>query len=108
MGFQVRFTQRRSGSEDGVPLTAQVEMILCEPNFILNVELLCNYIVTNSLMLEERARTFFQQITSGIKYSHRLKIVHRHLKPENVLLDDDLSVKIADFVFQTRYLTVHF
>jgi carbon catabolite-derepressing protein kinase len=48
-------------------------------------------------MPEPRARKFFQQLISGIEYSHGLKIVHRDLKPENVLLDDDLNVKIADF-----------
>ena len=58
---------------------------------------LFNYIVANGRMPEHRARKFFQQIISGIEYSHRLKIVHRDLKPENVLLDDDLNVKIADF-----------
>ncbi|TEB32488.1 CAMK/CAMKL/AMPK protein kinase [Coprinellus micaceus] len=58
---------------------------------------LFNYIVTHGRMPEQRARRFFQQIISGIEYSHRLKIVHRDLKPENVLLDDDLNVKIADF-----------
>ncbi|KAF9055663.1 kinase-like domain-containing protein [Panaeolus papilionaceus] len=58
---------------------------------------LFDYIVANGRMPEPRARRFFQQIISGIEYSHRLKIVHRDLKPENVLLDDDLNVKIADF-----------
>ncbi|KAI0079547.1 snf 1 [Panus rudis PR-1116 ss-1] len=58
---------------------------------------LFNYIVTHGRMPEHRARRFFQQLISGIEYSHRLKIVHRDLKPENVLLDDDLNVKIADF-----------
>ena len=58
---------------------------------------LFNYIVANGRMSETMARRFFQQIISGIEYSHRLKIVHRDLKPENVLLDDDLNVKIADF-----------
>uniref|UniRef100_A0A8H8CQV7 non-specific serine/threonine protein kinase n=1 Tax=Psilocybe cubensis TaxID=181762 RepID=A0A8H8CQV7_PSICU len=58
---------------------------------------LFNYIVNNGRMDEARARRFFQQIISGIEYSHRLKIVHRDLKPENLLLDDDLNVKIADF-----------
>lgn len=48
-------------------------------------------------MAEQQARHFFQQLMSGIDYSHRLKIVHRDLKPENVLLDDQLNVKIADF-----------
>jgi carbon catabolite-derepressing protein kinase len=58
---------------------------------------LFNYIVANGRMPEQRARRFFQQLISGIEYSHKLKIVHRDLKPENVLLDDDLNVKIADF-----------
>ena len=58
---------------------------------------LFNYIVANGRMEEPQARRFFQQIISGIEYSHHLKIVHRDLKPENVLLDDDLNVKIADF-----------
>lgn len=58
---------------------------------------LFNYIVANGKMPESQARRFFQQLISGIEYSHRLKIVHRDLKPENVLLDDDLNVKIADF-----------
>jgi carbon catabolite-derepressing protein kinase len=58
---------------------------------------LFNYIVANGRMPEHQARRFFQQLISGIEYSHRLKIVHRDLKPENVLLDDDLNVKIADF-----------
>ncbi|KAJ3574349.1 hypothetical protein NP233_g1835 [Leucocoprinus birnbaumii] len=58
---------------------------------------LFNYIVANGRMPESRARKFFQQIISGIEFSHRLKIVHRDLKPENILLDDDLNVKITDF-----------
>jgi len=58
---------------------------------------LFNYIVHNGRLPEPRARRFFQQIISGIEYSHKLKIVHRDLKPENVLLDDGLNVKIADF-----------
>ncbi|KAI0317944.1 kinase-like domain-containing protein [Amylostereum chailletii] len=58
---------------------------------------LFNYIVEHGRMPEQRARRFFQQLISGMDYSHRLKIVHRDLKPENVLLDDDLNVKIADF-----------
>ena len=48
-------------------------------------------------MPEHQARRLFQQLISGLDYSHRLKIVHRDLKPENVLLDEEFNVKIADF-----------
>ena len=57
---------------------------------------LFGYIVDHGRMPEPQARRFFQQMISGIDYSHRLKIVHRGLKPENILLDD-FNVKIADF-----------
>ncbi|KAF9031001.1 Pkinase-domain-containing protein [Hymenopellis radicata] len=58
---------------------------------------LFNHIVAHGRMSEDKARRFFQQLISGVEYSHRLKIVHRDLKPENVLLDEDLNVKIGDF-----------
>lgn len=58
---------------------------------------LFDFIVNNGRMAEPRARLLFQQLISGVDYSHRLKIVHRDLKPENVLLDEELNVKIADF-----------
>ncbi|KAF9554840.1 Pkinase-domain-containing protein [Agrocybe pediades] len=58
---------------------------------------LFNHIVANGRMEEPKARRFFQQMMSGIEYSHRLKIVHRDLKPENILLDDTLNMKIGDF-----------
>ncbi|KAI0030047.1 kinase-like domain-containing protein [Vararia minispora EC-137] len=58
---------------------------------------LLRYVIDNGRMEESQARRLFQQIISGVDYSHRLRIVHRDLKPENILLDDDLNVKIADF-----------
>lgn len=81
--------------------TRRYEVISTPTDIIIVLEYaggeLFNYIVNNGRMPEPRARKFFQQLISGIEYSHKLKIVHRDLKPENVLLDDDLNVKIADF-----------
>jgi carbon catabolite-derepressing protein kinase len=83
------------------PSTTSYEVISTPTDIIIVLEYaggeLFNYIVANGRMPEHQARRFFQQLISGIEYSHRLKIVHRDLKPENVLLDDDLNVKIADF-----------
>ena len=82
-------------------LHVRYEVISTSTDIIIVLEYaggeLFNYIVANGRMSEPQARRFFQQLISGIEYSHHLKIVHRDLKPENVLLDDDLNVKIADF-----------
>jgi len=42
-------------------------------------------------------RTFFHQLIDGIEYLHSHNIGHMDLKLENLLLGDDLMLKIADF-----------
>ncbi|KAH8813920.1 snf 1 [Flagelloscypha sp. PMI_526] len=64
---------------------------------------LFDYIVDNGRLSEPKGRRFFQQIISGMEYSHRRKIVHRDLKPENLLLDQELNVKIADFGLSSNF-----
>ncbi len=41
---------------------------------------LFDYIVEKGRLVEDEARHFFQQITSGVEYCHRNMVVHRDLK----------------------------
>lgn len=45
----------------------------------------------------ELARTYFKQIISALQYLHKRDIVHRDIKAENILLDKDFNLKLADF-----------
>ena len=48
-------------------------------------------------LTEEQARFYFGEIVLAIEYLHQNRIIYRDLKPENVLLDFDGHIKLADF-----------
>ncbi len=56
-------------------------------------------------MPESLARQKFWQIVEAVEFCHNRRIVHRDLKAENLLLDSDLNIKIADFGFSNYYST---
>ncbi len=48
-------------------------------------------------MTEEHARFYFIEILYGLMYLHQQNIIYRDLKPENLLINHDGHIKIADF-----------
>merc|ERR1712087_859650 len=43
------------------------------------------------------ARTYFRQLVAGIECMHNNGIIHRDIKPQNLLLDNKYNLKITDF-----------
>jgi serine/threonine protein kinase len=48
-------------------------------------------------MSPQQVRSYLNQLLSGIAYCHSHRILHRDLKPQNLLIDSDNSLKLADF-----------
>ena len=58
---------------------------------------LFNLIDTVGCLPEKVARTYFNQLLDALSYLHFQSICHLDIKPENVLLDRNFGVKLADF-----------
>lgn len=46
---------------------------------------------------EERARKLSYDLISALYYLHSHRILHRDLKPQNILIDDENRAKLCDF-----------
>lgn len=65
-----------------------------------------DHLVANGRMKEEEAARVFAQIVSAVNYCHSKGVVHRDLKAENVLLDNDMNIKVS--AIPTSYYSLLF
>ncbi|XP_056645407.1 serine/threonine-protein kinase SIK3-like isoform X1 [Diorhabda sublineata] len=62
-----------------------------------------DHLVAKGRMTEPEAKRIFNQIVSAVSYCHSQGVVHRDLKAENLLLDHNLDIKLADFGFSNQF-----
>lgn len=82
---------KTSETDCGACLVIQTE--LCSPNKNLKI------LIDEELfrMSEKNRRNLFLDIVSGLQYIHKKGIMHRDLKPPNILIDKDKRAIIGDF-----------
>lgn len=59
------------------------------------------YINEFSPLSPARSVQIMKQLTSAIAHAHENQIIHRDIKPQNILVDEDGNVKITDFGIAT-------
>jgi len=53
----------------------------------------------NKRLIEPECLKIFEQISAGIEYCHSHNVIHRDIKMNNILIDDNQNIKIIDFGF---------
>nr|XP_056714273.1 serine/threonine-protein kinase SIK1 [Euleptes europaea] len=80
------------------------DMLYIVTEFAKNGEMF-DLLTSHGHLSESEARKKFWQILSAVEYCHSHHIVHRDLKTENLLLDANMNIKLADFGFGNFYKT---
>jgi eukaryotic-like serine/threonine-protein kinase len=64
---------------------------------------LADDLMRDRIIPAERAAFIASQVSSALDYAHRHGVIHRDVKPDNVLFDDDGNAMLTDFGIATAH-----
>ncbi|KAG9486190.1 hypothetical protein GDO78_008988 [Eleutherodactylus coqui] len=83
-------------------ITQLLDILETENSYYLVMELCCggnlmHKIYEKKRLEEHEARKYIRQLIQAVEHLHRAGVVHRDLKIENLLLDENNNIKLIDF-----------
>ena len=66
-------------------------MELCQPETLADIQ------KRRKILTLVEVRYYVHQLVKGLQYLHSKKVIHRDLKLRNLMIDQDMQLKIGDF-----------
>lgn len=54
-------------------------------------------LIKQNILTEEESRFYIAETILAIESVHKMNYIHRDLKPDNILIDDNGHIKLSDF-----------
>jgi len=58
---------------------------------------LMSLLINKDILTEDEARFYIAELILSVENVHKLKCIHRDLKPDNILIDKEGHLKLSDF-----------
>ena len=58
---------------------------------------LMSLLINKDILTEDEARFYIAELVLSVENVHKLKCIHRDLKPDNILIDKEGHLKLSDF-----------
>ena len=84
-----------------------VDCIIMEYSKFGNLRQFQKNFIKSYYMSESTLCYFSYLILNGLKYCHMSKIAHLDIKPQNIIIDDTLNLKIIDFSISIDYRNIN-
>lgn len=55
------------------------------------------YLIKHNKLSHEEVKRIMYQLIVGLHHCHSKRIIHRDVKPQNILINESGTVKVADF-----------
>ena len=75
-----------------------MKSVLC----MLVLQSLVHVVKNRGTLTAPEVRYYMRRLVAGLRYIHSQRVIHRDLKLGNMLLDEAMELKIADFGLATR------
>ena len=83
-------------NEDGIEFEVNYLVVEYYPKFDL-----IDIVTKSGKFSEDLARYYMRQLVSAVQHFYEKGFMHRDIKLENILLDDDFNLKLVDFGYAT-------